>query len=125
MARVLVVDDDQQVRRLLCRALTEQGHAVTLASNGDEALDRFAAVIPDVLVLDLNMPKRDGFSVLRALEDLLAITGTKVLILTGQGIDDHWLQAHELGADVFLTKPFTHEEVTDSVARVCPATTSR
>lgn len=124
MARVLVVDDDQQVRRLICRALIEEGHSVTVASNGDEALDRFASVLPDVLVLDLMLPKRDGFSVLRALADLLTVLETKVLVLTGHPTEDHRLEAQELGADLFLEKPFTYEEIVEGVARMC-LTTSR
>ena len=124
MARVLVVDDDQQVRHLLCRVLIEQGHSVTVASNGDEALDRFASVLPDVLILDLGLPKRDGFSVVRALQDLLTILDTKVLILTGQATEEHSLMAHELGVDLFLAKPFTAEEITESIAAMS-LTTSR
>ena len=121
MGRILVVDDDQQVRRLLCRALTERGHAVTVASNGDEGLDRFAATVPDVLILDLMMPKRDGFSVLRALGDLLTVTQTKVLVLTGQSSDDHWLRAYELGAHHYLPKPFVIEELNETIDRLLGA----
>ena len=108
---ILVVDDEPAITKLLRLVLEADGHQVVMAADGQAALDRMAAHRPDLVVLDLDMPRLGGLEVLRRLK---AAPGTRllpVLVLTGTGAADARLRAWDLGADEFLTKPFQAQEV--------------
>ena len=107
--RILVVDDEPQLRRALERALKLEGYEVALAGDGDEALAAVASSGPDAVVLDLLMPKRDGLEVcrqLRAREDR-----TPVLMLTARDTVSDRVDGLDAGADDYLVKPFALEEL--------------
>ncbi|MGZ5311548.1 MAG: response regulator transcription factor [Solirubrobacterales bacterium] len=107
--RILVVDDEPQLRRALERALKLEGYEVELAADGDEALAAIAASAPDAVVLDVLMPKRDGLEVcreLRAREDR-----TPVLMLTARDTVSDRVDGLDAGADDYLVKPFALEEL--------------
>jgi DNA-binding response OmpR family regulator len=118
MARVLVVDDDSQIRKLICRVLTERGHAVMAASDGTKGIRYFSVMEPDLLILDLAMPGTDGFKVLRAIKRQAVESGAKIIVLSGQTSEPHRLRAYELGAHHFISKPFVIEDVIDGVDQV-------
>ena len=106
--RVLVVEDERKVASFIRRGLQEEGHAVEVAPDGDAALDLVLGDPYDLGVLDLMLPKRDGFAVLKALRE--ERIGTPVLILTArEGVADK-VTGLDLGADDYLTKPFAFEE---------------
>ena len=106
--RVLVVEDERKVASFIRRGLQEEGHAVEVAPDGDAALDLVLGDPYDLVVLDLMLPKRDGFAVLKALRE--ERIGTPVLILTArEGVADK-VTGLDLGADDYLTKPFAFEE---------------
>jgi len=108
-ARVLVVDDEPAVRASLERALVAGGYAVTLAGDGEEALDRLVAGRFDLVVLDVMMPRLDGLEVARRLR--AAGDRTPVLMLTARDAVDDRVAGLEAGADDYLVKPFALKEL--------------
>jgi two-component system response regulator ResD len=111
-ARVLVVDDEPIVLEVLSRYLSRDGFGVDTASDGEAALQVFEGAHPDLLLLDLMLPKLDGIEVLRRVRQR---AGTAVIMLTARGAETDRVMGLELGADDYITKPFSPREV---VARV-------
>lgn len=108
--RVLVVEDDQRVARLIERALERQGHAVDIATSGEEAI-WFASERPfDVIVLDVVIPSPDGIEVTRRLRH--AEDWTPILLLTGKTDVKDRVRGLDAGADDYLPKPFSVDELT-------------
>ncbi|HEU5154698.1 MAG TPA: response regulator, partial [Gemmatimonadales bacterium] len=105
-ASVLLVDDEDALRRVMKDLLGREGYAVLEARNGVEALDQVDRHAPDVVVLDLNLPDMDGYAVLSQLRSRPATRKTPVIVLTAKGDEDNEVRVFELGADDFLTKPF-------------------
>ena len=110
---VLIVDDEELIRRSLELALAEAGYAVVLAANGREALDRLAPEAPDALVLDLRLGDIPGLEVLR--EARARFPGVKAIVITAHGDVDSAVAALRLGAYDFIKKPFDLEEVIASL----------
>lgn len=106
--RVLVVDDEPQIRRALNTALTAHGYDVALADNGTTALEAIASWSPDVVVLDLGLPDIDGFAVLR---ETRIWSPVPILVLTARGGESDKVSALDQGADDYLTKPFGMAEL--------------
>ncbi len=107
--RVLIVEDEETLRMALGDALRAEGFAVLEAADGEEGLALALAEGPDLILLDLMLPKRDGFSVLRALrEDRLA---SVVILLTARGEEWDRVQGFEYGADDYVVKPFSTREL--------------
>jgi two-component system, OmpR family, response regulator MprA len=109
MARVLVVDDEPAVRRALERALRLDNHDVTLAEDGEQALDVLAGGSTDAVILDILMPKLDGLEVCRRLRK--AGDRTPVLMLTARDAVDDRVQGLDAGADDYLVKPYALAEL--------------
>ena len=107
-ARVLVVDDEQRVRRLLQTALTERGYDVTTAASGEEAMAAIAKRQPDIILLDLIMPGMSGLDVCRSVRQDLS---TPIVVLSAHGEEHDKVLALDLGADDYLTRPFGMEEL--------------
>jgi DNA-binding response OmpR family regulator len=111
VAHILVVDDDPDIRRLLSVILMEAGHKITSSPDGDKALEMLSGEAPDLLVLDVMMPKKDGFMVLKEMRSTGLGESTRVLLLTARTAESDWLRGYKLGADQYLTKPFDNEEL--------------
>jgi two-component system, OmpR family, response regulator len=114
VARLLVVDDDERLRRLACRALGEGGYEVAVACTGGQALDLTAGQHYDLVILDLRMPGLDGFAVLREL--VIIAPDTPVLILSAVADVATRVSCLEAGAADFLLKPFAVKELVARVA---------
>ncbi|MGZ8579458.1 MAG: response regulator transcription factor [Actinomycetota bacterium] len=108
LGRVLVVDDEEQIRRAVGRALTTRDYVVDLAADGEEALRIAKETQPDLVVLDLNMPNLDGLSTCR---ELRGFTQVPILILSVREDEADKVAALDLGADDYLTKPFGTDEL--------------
>lgn len=106
--RVLVVDDEAQIRRALRTSLAGHGYAVEVAEDGESALAMLAARPPDAMVLDLVMPGTDGFAVLGHTREW---TSLPIIVLSARGDERDKVAALDLGADDYLTKPFGIEEL--------------
>jgi len=105
-ARVLLVDDEDSLRRVMKDLLARDGFDVVEARTGVEALDQVDRHAPDIIVLDLNLPGMDGYSVLSELRSRPATKRIPVIVLTAKGDEDNEVRVFELGADDFLSKPF-------------------
>lgn len=107
--RILVVDDEPQLRRALERALKLEGYEVELAADGDQALAAIGGRAPDAIVLDVLMPKRDGLSVCRELRERGDLT--PVLMLTARDAVSDRVDGLDAGADDYVVKPFALAEL--------------
>jgi len=116
--RILVVDDDPDIRALARRALTQDGHIVNEASSGKEALALIEAEAPDLLVLDLLMPEQGGLEVLGILRSMPATAALPVVLLTAMDDEASTRAGFELGATDYVTKPFTIPQLAARV-RAC------
>jgi DNA-binding response OmpR family regulator len=111
--RILVVEDELQLAGHITRALTRHGHSAAAEHDGARGLQRALREPPDLIVLDLNLPGLDGFSVLAQLRQ--AQSPARVIILTARGEVEHRVRGLKAGADDYLAKPFSMDEL---VARV-------
>src|SRR5881394_3822762 len=105
-SKVLLVDDEDSLRKVMRDLLERDGYLVTEARDGVQALDQVDRVGPDIIVLDLNLPGLDGYGVLSHLRSRPATANIPVIVLTAKGDEDNEVRVFELGADDFLTKPF-------------------
>jgi two-component system KDP operon response regulator KdpE len=106
--RVLVVDDEPQIRRVMRMALTGQGYETIEARSGEEALERFRDQRPDLVLLDLNMPGMGGLETCRLLRSGSEVP---VIILTVRNTEEEKVEALDAGADDYVTKPFGMSEL--------------
>ncbi len=116
MARVLVVDDAAFMRKMVSDALTKGGHEVVgHAGNGNEAVEQFRELRPDLTTLDITMPEKDG---LAALKDIIELDpGAKVVMCSALGQESKVLESIKLGAKDFVVKPFQPDRVIDAVSK--------
>src|SRR5712664_2506991 len=105
-SKVLLVDDEDSLRKLMRELLERDGYVVTEARDGVQALDQVDRVGPDIIVLDLNLPGLDGYGVLSHLRSRPPTAHIPVIVLTAKGDEGNEVRVFELGADDFLTKPF-------------------
>ncbi len=105
MAKILIVDDDEAIRLVLRTYLSKDGHAIGMAVDGMEALDKVPSFKPDLILLDINMPKMSGFEVLKRLKENPATSGIPVFIMTALGQEVNIKRGYQLGAEEYITKP--------------------
>ena len=111
---VLIVDDEQHIRLLIEQALEEladDGVDLFTAADGEEALEVIEAQRPDLVFLDVMMPRRNGFEVCRTVKQERGLTGTHIVLLTAKGQAYDREQGLAAGADAYLTKPFDPDEL--------------
>ena len=121
MAYILVVDDEPDIVKLVTRLLEARGHRVGVARDGQEALDSAERERPDVIVLDLNLPKMDGFEVCQRLKSGEATRTIPVVMMTAAfpSVEDA-TRGIGLGADEYVVKPFVREVLVHNVERLIP-----
>jgi DNA-binding response OmpR family regulator len=120
MVKVLVVDDDAAIRELAATVLRREGFTVLTARDGEEALHRARAEQPALILLDLMLPRLDGFEVCRILR---AECDTPIMMLTAKGDDIDKIVGLEIGADDYLTKPFNPREMVARARAILRRTT--
>jgi len=118
MAKILIVDDDQQVTALFEKFLSTKGHHVISVNDSTKAVEAALKVKPDLFILDLMMPEPDGFKVCRLLRKFPEFVDTPILIVTASNADDSKVIAFGAGADDYLTKPFMISELGDRVRKL-------
>ena len=118
MARVLVIDDEPDVRWLLRLSLERVGHEVLLAEDGLRGVAMAQRQKPDIVVVDLMMPVMDGYGVLEALGKDRRTAHLPVLVLTAKVLPEDRARSAEAGARQFFTKPFDPEELAEGLERV-------
>jgi DNA-binding response OmpR family regulator len=114
MGRILIAEDDADVRRLLTNLLVEEGHEVAVARDGAAALQRLRANPPDMLILDLMMPEVDGFQVLEELQDM-GVLGVRTIVVSARGDEAEVERSLALGACHHIVKPFDPDELLNEV----------
>ena len=107
--RFLIVDDDRALGRFLARGIEAEGHHVRLVGDGQAAVDSFLEQTPDLTILDLNLPRKDGVEVLRFLRSITA--DSPILILTARGDMETRVKCLDIGADDYMLKPFALAEL--------------
>ncbi|MDQ3879237.1 MAG: response regulator [Actinomycetota bacterium] len=115
MARILVVDDNPDIRQIVAICLEDAGHQVLMASDGGRALEMMMSDHFEVVVLDIMMPVTDGYRVLQDMKTAGLREHTKVLFLTARNSEADWAQGFRLGADAYVTKPFDNDELVEAV----------
>lgn len=118
MSTVLVVDDDPDILTLMAWDLGQDGHEVHAACNGEEALEAILRLRPDLVLLDWMMPKLNGLEVCRLVRSARDGVGVPVIFVTAKARRDDMISGFMAGADDYLTKPFTAEQLTERVRRV-------
>ena len=115
---ILIVDDSPTELRLIERALQDKGFELITAMDGEEAIAKTLSRHPDLVLLDVILPKQNGFQVCREIKRSKETGGTKVILVTAkrQESDRYW--GLRQGADEYITKPFTTEELLDRIGRV-------
>jgi two-component system OmpR family response regulator len=111
VAEVLVVDDEPEIRQILSYLLEFAGHEVRTAADGEEAVVALAEHAPDCVILDVMMPKLDGFGVLRVRKERNLAPSARVVLLTAKSGERDFSRGWELGADEYVVKPFDGEEL--------------
>ncbi len=114
MPAILIVDDEHHIRLLIEQTLEEladEGVDLFTAADGDEAMDVITNQRPELIFLDVQMPRRNGYQVCRAVKHDLGMTGTTVVLLTAKGQADDRAAGLEAGADDYLTKPFDPDDL--------------
>jgi DNA-binding response OmpR family regulator len=119
--RILIVEDERDLRTLLSWALSQDGFDVSLAENGEEGLRQAISSAPDLVLLDLMMPKLDGYSVCRQLRSCENTSKIPVLILSAFGSPYSAAQCHSCGATDFITKPFSIRDLKARIEEVLDA----
>ena len=105
-AHVLVVDDNRDIVRVIRRILNTQNYRISEASDGEQALSLAREHLPDLILLDVMLPKKDGLDVCRELKSDPATAGIMIILVTGRASVDHRVQGFEAGADDYVPKPF-------------------
>ena len=113
--KILVVDDDTNICELLRLYLTKEGYQVTVANDGEEGLEKFNQVKPDMVLLDVMMPKMDGLEVCRRIRKA---GNTPVMMLTAKGETFDKVLGLELGADDYMVKPFDMDALTQRIRQL-------
>ena len=120
--RILVVDDEPRMIRFIRLNLEHDGFEVAEAADGLAALKQVRDVLPDLILLDVSMPELDGFETLRLLREISTVP---VIMLTARGEEEDRVRGLELGADDYVTKPFSPRELVSRVKAVLRRTESR
>ena len=124
LGRVLVVDDDEVIRHLIEVNLTLEGFEVITAVDGQDCLDKAALVKPDVITLDVMMPRLDGWVTATQLRNNPETAGIKVVLITARAQEDDRHRGEQIGVDAYLTKPFDPAEMIRVVSALAEASGS-
>lgn len=115
---ILIVDDEPNIVLSLEFLMRKRGYEVTTASDGDEALEAIGQHKPDLLLLDVMMPRKNGYQVCQLLREREDTADLKIIMLTARGRDVEREKGLSLGADDYITKPFSTQDVVTKVRQL-------
>lgn len=118
MVKILVAEDERDIRELIAFTLRFAGFEVELASNGAEAVEKAAAAIPDLILMDVRMPRMTGYQACEALKENPATQDVPVVFLSAKGQESEIQEGLEAGAMEYILKPFAPDELTAQVHRI-------
>lgn len=113
--KILIADDEQNIVISLEFLMKREGFEVSVANDGEEALARIRSDAPDLVLLDVMMPKKTGFEVCQEVKSDPALQAVKILMLTAKGRDTEVAKGLAMGADAYMTKPFSTRELVAKV----------
>jgi two-component system, OmpR family, alkaline phosphatase synthesis response regulator PhoP len=114
--RVLIADDEPNIVTSLEYLMKMSGYEVSVARNGEEALERIAAFLPDLVLLDVMMPRRSGYDVCQRMRERPEWSHIRIVMLSAKGREAEVSKGLSLGADAYVTKPFSNRELIAKVA---------
>ena len=118
MAHILIAEDERDIRELVAFTLTFAGHQVTQAANGREALDLTLQNRPDLVILDVRMPRMTGYEACRAIKEQDGFEDTPVVFLSAKGQDEEREAGFDSGAADYILKPFAPDELAERIAQI-------
>ncbi|HRQ22083.1 MAG TPA: response regulator [Anaerolineales bacterium] len=118
MARILIAEDEPDIRELVAFTLRFAGHEVTVTSNGEEALHQAMQTPPDLILMDVRMPKMTGYDACRAMKAELSLRDIPVVFLSAKGQDAEIQTGLDAGAEEYLLKPFAPDQLVERVKAI-------
>jgi len=118
MAHILVAEDERDIRELINFTLVFAGHQVTQAANGAEAVELAPKVKPDLIMMDVRMPKMTGYEACRQIKQMEDVRNVPVVFLSAKGQDEEVQTGLEAGAEAYILKPFSPEDLTRQIGEI-------
>jgi len=118
MARILIAEDEPDIRELVAFTLRFAGHEVTATSNGEEALQQASLIIPDIVIMDVRMPRMTGYDACRAMKTDVVLKDIPVVFLSAKGQDAEIQTGLDAGAEEYLLKPFAPDQLAERVRAI-------
>jgi DNA-binding response OmpR family regulator len=118
--RILITEDEPNIVESLTFILNRAGYDVSSVADGEAAMHRLRSNPPDIMILDVMLPKLNGFEVLKLVKSDPLLKSLLVVILTAKGQTHDRRLAEEIGADAFVTKPFSNHGLIDQIKKLCP-----
>ena len=118
MARILIAEDEPDIRELVAFTLRFAGHEVTTTANGEEALHQAAQIMPDIIIMDVRMPKMTGYDACRAMKADIALKDIPVMFLSAKGQESEIQTGLDVGAEEYLLKPFAPTQLAERVKAI-------
>lgn len=118
MARILIAEDEPDIRELVAFTLRFAGHEVTATSNGEEALHKAAQIIPDLILMDVRMPRMTGYEACREMKKDIGLKDIPVVFLSAKGQDSEIQTGLDAGAEEYLLKPFAPDQLADRIKTI-------
>jgi DNA-binding response OmpR family regulator len=118
MARILISEDEPDIRELVAFTLRFAGHEVTTTANGEEALQQASQIIPDIIIMDVRMPRMTGYDACRAMKADVMLKDIPVMFLSAKGQDSEIQAGLDVGAEEYLLKPFAPTQLAERVKAI-------
>ena len=118
MAKILIAEDERDIRDLITFTLRFAGHEVIATANGEEAYQKAQEVIPDLIMMDVRMPRMTGYDACRQMKEIEALKSVPVVFLSAKGQDAEVQAGLEAGAVEYILKPFAPDELTARVSKI-------
>jgi CheY-like chemotaxis protein len=118
MAKILIAEDERDIRDLVAFTLRFAGHEVFAASNGEEAVELAPKVNPDLIIMDVRMPRMTGYEACKVMKSDPSLRDIPVVFLTARGQESEIKQGLEVGAEEYLLKPFAPDQLTSRVKEI-------
>ncbi len=119
--QVMVVDDSVTVRKVTSRLLERHGYEVVTANDGVDAMTHLQSSVPDIMLLDIEMPRMDGFEVARQVRHSQRLKDLPIIMITSRTGEKHRQTAMEIGVNSYLGKPFQENQLLDNIEELLPA----
>ena len=120
----MVVDDSLTVRKITSRLLSREGYRVETAKDGVDALEKMHDILPDMVLLDVEMPRMDGFELARIMRDNDKLRDVPIIMITSRTADKHSNHALEIGVNVYMGKPYQEAQLLEQIELLLKQTAS-